>query len=106
MTFGICRNILFIYYMVSLNFTLQLFFKNRGIINEEGFILFVRKNAIIILIPKFGMEGAVFFDHKDKPSPHLKFDSEVRINFDISLRSQALLALQVIFLRYCMIMYT
>uniref|UniRef100_A0A8B9RBT4 DIS3 exosome endoribonuclease and 3'-5' exoribonuclease n=1 Tax=Astyanax mexicanus TaxID=7994 RepID=A0A8B9RBT4_ASTMX len=42
-----------------------LFFKNRGILNEEGFILFVRKNAIIILIPKFGLEGTVFFKNKD-----------------------------------------
>uniref|UniRef100_A0A8C2Q860 DIS3 exosome endoribonuclease and 3'-5' exoribonuclease n=1 Tax=Cyprinus carpio TaxID=7962 RepID=A0A8C2Q860_CYPCA len=60
----------------SVAFHTQLFFKNKGIINEEGFILFVRKNAIIILIPKFGMEGAVFFDNKDKPSPRLIFDSE------------------------------
>uniref|UniRef100_A0A8C1A826 Exosome complex exonuclease RRP44 n=1 Tax=Cyprinus carpio carpio TaxID=630221 RepID=A0A8C1A826_CYPCA len=60
----------------SVAFHTQLFFKNKGIINEEGFILFVRKNAIIILIPKFGLEGAVFFDHKDRPSPRLSFDSE------------------------------
>uniref|UniRef100_A0A671T296 Exosome complex exonuclease RRP44 n=1 Tax=Sinocyclocheilus anshuiensis TaxID=1608454 RepID=A0A671T296_9TELE len=60
----------------SVAFHTQLFFKNKGIINEEGFILFVKKNAIIILIPKFGLEGAVFFDNKDKPSPHLSFDSE------------------------------
>lgn len=58
-------------------FTQQLFFKNRGILNEEGFILFVRKNAIIILIPKFGLEGTVFFENKDKPGPRLSFDSEV-----------------------------
>uniref|UniRef100_A0A8C2GRP0 Exosome complex exonuclease RRP44 n=1 Tax=Cyprinus carpio TaxID=7962 RepID=A0A8C2GRP0_CYPCA len=60
----------------SVAFHTQLFFKNKGIINEEGFILFVRKNAIIILIPKFGMEGTVFFDNKDEPSPRLIFDSE------------------------------
>ncbi|XP_030635923.1 exosome complex exonuclease RRP44 [Chanos chanos] len=54
----------------------QLFFKNRGILNEEGFILFVRKNAIIVLIPKFGLEGTVFFENKDKPSPRLSFDEE------------------------------
>ncbi|KAG1933606.1 exosome complex exonuclease RRP44 [Pimephales promelas] len=60
----------------SVGFHTQLFFKNKGIINEEGFILFVRKNAIIILIPKFGLEGTVFFENKDKPSPHLNFDSE------------------------------
>lgn len=56
---------------------LQLFFKSRGILNEEGFILFVRKNAIIVLIPKFGLEGTVFFENKDKPSPKLIFNEEV-----------------------------
>lgn len=55
----------------------QLFFKSRGILNEEGFILFVRKNAIIVLIPKFGLEGMVFFDSKDKAAPTLVFDEEV-----------------------------
>ncbi|KAK2185620.1 hypothetical protein NP493_229g01009 [Ridgeia piscesae] len=37
----------------------QLFFKNRTV-DEEGYILFVRKNAIQILIPKFGLEGTVY----------------------------------------------
>ncbi|KAL7824490.1 hypothetical protein AOLI_G00237310 [Acnodon oligacanthus] len=60
----------------SVAFHTQLFFKNKGILNEEGFILFVRKNAIIILIPKFGLEGTVFFENKDKPGPRLSFDSE------------------------------
>lgn len=58
--------------------SLQLFFKSRGILNEEGFVLFVRKNAIIVLIPKFGLEGTVFFDKaKDKAAPKLVFDEEV-----------------------------
>uniref|UniRef100_A0AAR2JIR8 Exosome complex exonuclease RRP44 n=1 Tax=Pygocentrus nattereri TaxID=42514 RepID=A0AAR2JIR8_PYGNA len=61
----------------SVAFHTQLFFKNKGILNEEGFILFVRKNAIIILIPKFGLEGTVFFENNDKPGPRLNFDSEV-----------------------------
>ncbi|XP_034040975.1 exosome complex exonuclease RRP44 isoform X1 [Thalassophryne amazonica] len=60
----------------SVAFHTQLFFKNRGIMNEEGFVLFVRKNAIIVLIPKFGMEGTVFFDVKDKTVPNLVFDEE------------------------------
>uniref|UniRef100_A0AAR2LHI6 Exosome complex exonuclease RRP44 n=1 Tax=Pygocentrus nattereri TaxID=42514 RepID=A0AAR2LHI6_PYGNA len=60
----------------SVAFHTQLFFKNKGILNEEGFILFVRKNAIIILIPKFGLEGTVFFENNDKPGPRLNFDSE------------------------------
>ncbi|XP_060754939.1 LOW QUALITY PROTEIN: exosome complex exonuclease RRP44 [Neoarius graeffei] len=60
----------------SVAFHTQLFFKNKGILNEEGFILFVRKNAIIVLIPKFGLEGTVFFETKDKPGPRLSFNSE------------------------------
>ncbi|XP_038149801.1 exosome complex exonuclease RRP44 [Cyprinodon tularosa] len=60
----------------SVAFHTQLFFKTRGILNEEGFVLFVRKNAIIVLIPKFGLEGTVFFDSKDKASPKLVFDEE------------------------------
>nr|XP_046257452.1 exosome complex exonuclease RRP44 [Scatophagus argus] len=60
----------------SVAFHTQLFFKSRGILNEEGFILFVRKNAIIVLIPKFGLEGTVFFDTKDKVAPSLVFDEE------------------------------
>lgn len=56
----------------------QLFFKSRGILNEQGFVLFVRKNAIIVLIPRFGLEGTVFFDTKDKSGPNLVFDEEVR----------------------------
>lgn len=57
--------------------SLQLFFKSRGILNEEGYVLFVRKNAIIVLIPKFGLEGTVFFDTKGKTVPNLVFDEEV-----------------------------
>ncbi|KAM3863248.1 exosome complex exonuclease RRP44 isoform 1-T1 [Diretmus argenteus] len=58
----------------SVAFHTQLFFKSRGILNEEGFILFVRKNAIMVLIPKFGLEGTVFFDNKTVPN--LSFDEE------------------------------
>lgn len=57
---------------------LQLFFKSRGILNEEGFVLFVRKNAIIVLIPKFGLEGTVFFDNKEKAASNLVFNEEVK----------------------------
>ncbi|XP_070833623.1 exosome complex exonuclease RRP44 [Chaetodon trifascialis] len=60
----------------SVAFHTQLFFKSRGILNEEGYVLFVRKNAITVLIPKFGLEGMVFFDTKDKATPSLVFDEE------------------------------
>lgn len=60
----------------SVAFHTQLFFKTRGVLNEEGFVLFVRKNAIIVLIPKFGLEGTVFFESKDKSGPTLVYDEE------------------------------
>lgn len=60
----------------SVAFHTQLFFKSRGILNEEGYVLFVRKNAIIVLIPKFGLEGTVFFDKKEKGGINLVFDEE------------------------------
>lgn len=37
----------------------------------------MRKNAIVVLIPRFGLEGTVFFDTKDKSAPNLVFDEEV-----------------------------
>lgn len=46
--------------------TLQIFFKNR-ILDEQGYILFVRKNAIQVLIPKYGLEGTVYLGEDNKP---------------------------------------
>jgi exosome complex exonuclease DIS3/RRP44 len=34
--------------------------------DEEGYVLFVRKNALQILIPKYGLEGTLFL--KDSAS--------------------------------------
>lgn len=39
----------------------QLFFKDKMCL-EEGFVLFVHQNALQVLIPKYGIEGMVFFD--------------------------------------------
>ncbi|XP_077200108.1 exosome complex exonuclease RRP44 [Paroedura picta] len=61
----------------SVAFHTQLFFKNKGIVNEEAYILFVRKNAIVVLIPKYGLEGTVFFEGKDKPKPALLYNDEI-----------------------------
>lgn len=71
-------------FLKCFHFLFQLFFKTRGVLNEEGFVLFVRKNAIIVLIPKFGLEGTVFFDTKEKTGPNLVFDEEV-FTFLVSL---------------------
>uniref|UniRef100_S4RPB2 DIS3 exosome endoribonuclease and 3'-5' exoribonuclease n=2 Tax=Petromyzon marinus TaxID=7757 RepID=S4RPB2_PETMA len=60
----------------SVAFHTQLFFKSKGVVSEEGFVLFVRKNAVVVLIPKYGLEGTVFFDSKDLKL-NVTFDEEV-----------------------------
>ncbi|KAL6037875.1 hypothetical protein STEG23_028466 [Scotinomys teguina] len=79
----ICKNLNFRHKMAqyaqraSVAFHTQLFFKSKGIVSEEAYILFVRKNAIVVLIPKYGLEGTVFFEEKDKPKPQLTYDDEI-----------------------------
>lgn len=51
----------------------QLFFRNRQV-DEEAYILGVKKNAIQVLIPKYGLEGALYL--KDFP---FVFDEQVII---------------------------
>ena len=43
----------------------QIFFKDR-VIDEEAFVLAVRKNAISVLVPRFGIEGPVYLEEKQK----------------------------------------
>ncbi|XP_013782757.1 exosome complex exonuclease RRP44-like [Limulus polyphemus] len=47
----------------SVNLYTHMFFKDRAV-DEEGYILFVRENALQILLPRFGMEASLFL----KPS--------------------------------------
>ncbi|KAK9401676.1 exosome complex exonuclease RRP44 [Crotalus adamanteus] len=61
----------------SIAFHTQLFFKNKGEVSEEAYILFVRKNAIVVLIPKYGLEGTVFFEEKAKAKEGLVFNMEI-----------------------------
>ncbi|KAF1416074.1 Exosome complex exonuclease RRP44, partial [Spheniscus magellanicus] len=61
----------------SVAFHTQLFFKSKGVVNEDAYILFVRKNAVVVLIPKYGLEGTVFFEEKGKPTPRLDYKNEV-----------------------------
>ncbi|XP_065668726.1 exosome complex exonuclease RRP44 isoform X2 [Hydra vulgaris] len=59
----------------SINLHTQIYFKNR-ICDEIGYVLFVRKNALQILIPKYGLEGTVYLSsNKDAESP-FRFDEE------------------------------
>jgi exosome complex exonuclease DIS3/RRP44 len=48
----------------SVNLHTQLFFRNRKV-DEEAYILYVRKNALQVLIPKYGLEGNLYLD--DQP---------------------------------------
>ncbi|XP_055847363.1 exosome complex exonuclease RRP44 [Episyrphus balteatus] len=50
----------------------HLFFRGKTQ-DEEGYILFVRKNALQVLIPKFGLEGTIYLNGKDDS----KKDSDV-----------------------------
>ncbi|GFN79180.1 exosome complex exonuclease rrp44, partial [Plakobranchus ocellatus] len=57
-------------------FTSPLFFKKR-VQDEEGHVLFVRKNALQVLIPKYGLEGTVFLnDEGQKSSSIFVYDEE------------------------------
>ncbi|XP_075923478.1 exosome complex exonuclease RRP44-like [Petromyzon marinus] len=53
----------------------ELFFKTKRVVSEEGFVLFACKNAVVVLIPKYGLEGTVFFDSKDLKL-NVTFDEE------------------------------
>ena len=57
----------------------EIFFRDKSPV-EEGFVLFVRRNALQVLIPRYGVEGMVFFD--GEPSETVRktsvvFDDEV-----------------------------
>ncbi|XP_049863650.1 exosome complex exonuclease RRP44 [Schistocerca gregaria] len=44
----------------------HIFFRER-VQDEQGYILYVRKNALQVLIPKYGFEGTVYLLDKDMP---------------------------------------
>ncbi|XP_046853913.1 exosome complex exonuclease RRP44-like [Xenia sp. Carnegie-2017] len=56
----------------SVDLHTQLFFKDRVSI-EEAFVLFVRRNALQVLIPKYGVEGNIFLRETTSRS---KFNEE------------------------------
>jgi len=79
----VCNNLNFRHKMAqyagraSVNLHTHLFFKKR-IQDEEGYVLFVRKNALQVLIPKYGLEGTVFLndDHKKTSSVFVYSEEE------------------------------
>lgn len=56
----------------------HLFFRNRTE-EVEGYVLFVRKNALQILVPKYGLEGTLYLTGKSVGSVTFVFNEEVKI---------------------------
>ncbi|CAH1778412.1 unnamed protein product [Owenia fusiformis] len=52
----------------------QLFFKKRTV-DEEAYVLFVRKNAVQVLIPKYGLEGTLYVSKSGEKS-EFEFNEE------------------------------
>lgn len=54
----------------------HLFFRNRTE-EVEGYVLFVRKNALQILVPKYGLEGTIYLSGKNHESVKFIYNEEV-----------------------------
>lgn len=59
-----------------------MFFRNR-IEDEEGYVLFVRKNALQVLVPKYGLEGVLYL--KETTSSNKKQQVEFVYNDDVGI---------------------
>lgn len=60
----------------SVNLHTHIFFKDKKC-DEDGYILFVRKNAIQVLIPKYGLEGTIYVTKSSKEKSSIfTFDEE------------------------------
>ena len=56
----------------SVNLHTHIFFRNRKT-EEEGYVLFIRQNAVQVLIPKYGIEGTLYI----KSDSGFVFDEDV-----------------------------
>ena len=58
----------------SVQLHMQLFFKDKGAV-VDGYVLFIRRNALQVIIPTYGIESSIFFDtEKGKKEPALRYD--------------------------------
>lgn len=57
----------------SVNLHTQIFFKNR-VCDEDGYVIKVCKNALSVLIPKYGLEGTLYVKDKKSDQSLLQFD--------------------------------
>ncbi|XP_071951446.1 exosome complex exonuclease RRP44-like isoform X2 [Antedon mediterranea] len=73
---AICNNLNYRHRMAqyagraSVGLHTQIFFKNKQE-DEEGYVMFVRKNALQVFIPKYGLEGTLFLKPEDKTASSL-----------------------------------
>jgi len=54
----------------------HLFFRHK-VQDEDAYILFVRQNALQVLIPKYGLEGSIYLKEKDSESSLCTYNPEV-----------------------------
>ncbi|XP_063925584.1 exosome complex exonuclease RRP44 [Zophobas morio] len=59
----------------SIAFNTHLFFKGK-LQDEEGYVLYVRKNALQILIPRYGLECTLFLARKGETSNIFEYNEE------------------------------
>merc|ERR1711953_1031162 len=59
----------------SVNLYTHIFFKDKRR-DETGYVLFIRQNALQVLIPKYGLEGTLFLRSKDSSDCEWSFDEE------------------------------
>lgn len=63
---------------------LQLFFRDK-VQKEEGYVLYVRKNALQILIPKYGLEGTIYLTPPNDKKAEVAFIYNEEVVFALNL---------------------
>ncbi|XP_025988925.2 exosome complex exonuclease RRP44 [Solenopsis invicta] len=64
----------------------HIFFRNK-VQDEEGYILFVRKNALQVLIPKYGLEGILYLNNSSSVTFTYNSEDQSQICGDIVFRA-------------------
>lgn len=73
-----CLYFNFLYKSTFFKFVFQLFFRGK-LQDEEGYVLYVRKNALQVLIPKYGLECTLYLAQKGQTSDIFEYNEEVTI---------------------------
>jgi exosome complex exonuclease DIS3/RRP44 len=70
---------------VPLPLCTQLFYFQDKVVEEEAYVIKVCNNAVVLIVPKYGIEGATFLRNKDHMAagdtgmpPLLEYDSETQ----------------------------